>query len=429
MPRAVAVDLWHLVLASDRHSDPGLLFLKEYKPMEEKMEIQFARRMSQLPPYLFGMINQIKMEKRWQGDDVIDLGMGNPVDPAPQLVIDKLVEVANDPKTHRYPAADGMRNLRREIAKSYIGDYGVTLDADAEVICTIGSKEGISHLCLALVGPGDTVLVPAPAFPIHVYAAIIAGGSVIRIALEGKESFVQRIADMCEHVYPRPKVLILNYPHNPTSMLGSKDLFQEIVVLAKKYGFMVIHDFAYSKITFDGYKAPSFLEVPGARDVGVEFGSFSKSYNMAGWRLGYCVGNQDIVGGLRKIKGYYDYGIFSAIQIAGIMALRHCDEQIAHQAAIYENRRNVLCEGMERIGWPVTLPRAGMFVWAKIPEPFDKMGSMAFSIQMMNQANVALAPGIGFGEEGEGYVRIALVENEHRIRQALRQMKRAMQDI
>ncbi len=397
--------------------------------MEEKFSIEFARRMSQLPPYLFGMINKMKMEKRWNGDDVIDLGMGNPVDPAPQPVIDKLVEVANDPKTHRYPVADGMRNLRREIAKNYQQDYDVTLDADDEVICTIGSKEGISHLCLALIGPGDTVLVPAPAFPIHVYAAIIAGGSVLRIALEGEDSFVKRIAMMCENVYPRPKVLILNYPHNPTSALADTDLFKEVVQLAKKYDFMVIHDFAYSKITFDDYRAPSFLEIPGARDVAVEFGSFSKSYNMAGWRLGYCVGNPQIVAGLRKIKGYYDYGIFSAIQIAGIVALRHCEEDITRQAAIYQGRRDVMCEGLERIGWPVTPPKAGMFVWAKIPSPFDKIGSMEFSIQMMERANVALAPGIGFGEEGEGYVRIALVENEHRIRQALRQMKRAMTDM
>jgi alanine-synthesizing transaminase len=403
--------------------------MKEDDPMEETINIEFARRMSQLPPYLFGMINKMKMEKRWNGDDVIDLGMGNPVDPAPQPVIDKLVEVANDPKTHRYPVADGMRNLRREIAKNYQQDYDVALDADDEVICTIGSKEGISHLCLALIGPGDTVLVPAPAFPIHVYAAIIAGGSVLRIALEGEEAFVKRIAMMCENVYSRPKVIILNYPHNPTSALGSVELYREVVNLAKKYGFMVIHDFAYSKITFDGYKAPSFLEVPGARDVAVEFGSFSKSYNMAGWRLGYCVGNPQIVAGLRKIKGYYDYGIFSAIQIAGIVALRHCEEDVSKQAAIYQSRRDVMCEGLERIGWPVTPPRAGMFVWARIPAPYDKMGSMEFSIQMMERANVALAPGIGFGEEGEGWVRIALVENEHRIRQALRQMKRAMTDM
>jgi len=396
---------------------------------QDKQPIQFARRMSQLPPYLFGMINQMKMEKRWQGDDVIDLGMGNPVDPAPEPVISKLVEVANDPKTHRYPVAYGMRNLRLEIAKNYKKDYGVTLDADSEVLCTIGSKEGISHLCLAIIGPGDTVLVPAPAFPVHIYAAIIAGGSVLRIPLEPEEKFLEQLETMCANVYPRPKVLILNYPHNPTGVLGSMALYERVVYLAKKYKFMVIHDFAYNKITFDGYVAPSFLQVPGAMDVGVEFGSFSKSYNMAGWRLGYCVGNPEIVGGLRKIKGYYDYGIFSAIQIAGIVALRHCDEDVARQAQIYQNRRDVMCEGLERMGWPVNQPKAGMFAWVKIPPPFDKMGSMEFSIQMMKRANVALAPGIGFGEEGEGYLRIALVENEHRIRQALRQMKRAMKEL
>lgn len=396
---------------------------------EQKPNITFAGRMAQLPPYLFGMINQMKMEKRWNGDDVIDLGMGNPVDPAPGLVIEKLVEVANDPKTHRYPVAYGMRNLRIEIAKSYAKDYGVELDPDAEIICTIGSKEGISHLCLALIGPGDTVLVPAPAFPVHIYAAIIAGGSVLRIALDEETAFLERLETMCANVYPRPKVLILNYPHNPTAVLGTLSLYERVVHLAKKYGFMVIHDFAYNKITFDGYVAPSFLQVPGARDVGVEFGSFSKSYNMAGWRLGYCLGNKEMVTGLRQIKGYYDYGIFSAIQIAGIVALRHCDEDVTHQAQIYQSRRDVLCDGLERMDWPVERPKAGMFAWAKIPPPFDKMGSMAFSIEMMKRANVALAPGIGFGEEGEGYLRIALVENEHRIRQALRQMKKAMREM
>lgn len=396
---------------------------------EQKPKIEYARRMHQLPPYLFGMINQMKMEKRWKGDDVIDLGMGNPVDPAPELVISKLVEVATDPKTHRYPVAYGMRNLRIEIAKTYVKDYGVVLDPETEIICTIGSKEGISHLCLALIGPGDTVLVPAPAFPVHIYAAIIAGGSVLRIPLDEETVFLERLEMMCKNVSPRPKVLILNYPHNPTGVLGSLALYERVVYLAKKYAFMVIHDFAYSKITFDGYKAPSFLQVPGAMDVGVEFGSFSKSYNMAGWRLGYCAGNREMVAGLKNIKGYYDYGIFSAIQIAGIVALRHCDEDVSAQAAIYQSRRDVLCEGLERMNWPVEKPRAGMFVWTKIPEPFNKMGSMEFSIEMMEHANVALAPGIGFGEEGEGYLRIALVENEHRIRQALRQMKRAMKQI
>jgi len=388
--------------------------------------IRFAQRMSQLPPYLFGMINKSKMEKRRRGDDVIDLGMGNPIDPAPTTVSEKLSEVAQDPKTHRYPAADGLRSLRREIAVRYRQDYGVELDSDAEVICTIGSKEGISHLCLALVGPGDNVLVPAPAFPVHIYAAIIAGGSVIRIMLDEDEAFVRRIADMCRNVAPRPKLLILNYPHNPTAMLGSPDLFREIVRLARRWDFMVIHDFAYAKIAFDGYRPPSFLEVPGAREVGVEFGSFSKTYNMAGWRLGYCVGNRQIIEGLAKIKGYYDYGIFSAIQVAGIMALRHCDAEIEEQVAKYQLRRDILCEGLEKMGWEINRPRAGMFVWARLPHPLDAMGSMQFALRLMEEGNVAVAPGIGFGEEGEGYLRLALVENEHRIRQALRQMRRAL---
>jgi alanine-synthesizing transaminase len=391
--------------------------------------IRFSQRMEQLPPYLFGMINRMKTEKRRQGDDVIDLGMGNPIDPAPEAVTHKLCDVAQDPKTHRYPAADGLAHLRREIVLNYQKDYGVELDSDAEVIVTIGSKEGISHLCLALVGPGDTILVPAPAFPIHIYAAIIAGGSVIRVPLGDQHTFLNRIKQMCENILPRPHLLILNYPHNPTAELVSVDFFREIVALAQKYRFMVIHDFAYAKIAYDGYKPPSFLEVPGARTVGVEFGSFSKTYNMAGWRLGYCVGNQKIIEGLAKIKGYYDYGIFAAIQVAGIVALRDCQAEVDEQVEKYRQRRDILCKGLEKMGWSVNKPRAGMFIWVKMPDAFFKIGSMQFAIQLMQEANVAVAPGIGFGEEGENYLRLALVENDHRIRQALRQMRRALPKI
>lgn len=397
--------------------------------MAEQSIVRFAQRMEQLPPYLFGMINNMRMKKRAEGHDVIDLGMGNPIDPAPEAVTRKLCEVVQDPKSHRYPVAAGLRNLRNEIAKFYQRDYGVYLDCEKEVICTIGSKEGISHLSLALVGPGDTVLVPAPAFPIHIYAAIIAGGNVIRIPLAEEDVFLGRIATMCESLYPSPKVLILNYPHNPTGALASLDLFSEVVQLARKYRFMVVHDFAYGKITFDGYRAPSLLQVDGAREIGVEFGSFSKSYNMAGWRIGYCVGNREIIEGLAKIKGYYDYGIFSAIQIAGIVALRDCESDVVHQAGVYEKRRDVLCAGLRRIGWPVNEPKAGMFVWTRIPEPYHAMGSMAFAVKLMEEANVAVAPGIGFGEEGEGYLRLALVENEHRIRQALRQMGKVLRGL
>lgn len=394
--------------------------------MEQDNIIRFASRMDYLPPYLFGMINKMKMDKRRNGDDVIDLGMGNPMDPTPDAVIEKLVNVAQDPKSHRYPESSGLPNLKKEIAKYYDRHYNISLDADKETYFTIGSKEGISHLCLAIMGPGDCVLVPAPAFPIHIYASVIAGANVMRIPLEPENGFLDRIIKVCEACYPSPKVLMLNYPHNPTGVVTDKNFFREIVKLAKRFKFMVINDFAYAKITYDGYVAPSFLEIEGAKDVGVEFGSFSKSYNMAGWRLGYCVGNEKIVEALGKIKGYFDYGIFSAIQVAGLIALRDCDDTIPELAKIYENRRDVLCSGLERIGWDIERPKAGMFVWAKIPEPFNKMGSMEFAIQLMNNGNVAVAPGAGFSEEGEGYLRLALVENEERLRQAVRQMKKAM---
>jgi len=391
--------------------------------------IQCAPRMAQLPPYLFGMINSMKMEKRMRGEDVIDLGMGNPIDPTPDPVIRKLCAVVQDPKSHRYPVATGLRNLRREIARHYQRDYGVALDSESEVICTIGSKEGISHLCLAIVGPGDTVLVPSPAFPIHIYASVIAGGNVLRIPLTSEAECIARIAQVCETFYPPPKVLMLNFPHNPTAALASVDFFREVVALAKRYGFMVVQDFAYAKITFDGYVAPSFLEIPGAIAVGVEFGSFSKSYNMAGWRIGYCVGNRTIIEALAKIKGYYDYGIFSPIQIAGIVALRECDATVSRQAGTYQKRRDILCHGLAQMGWEVEIPGAGMFVWVRIPPPYDSLGSMEFALRMIERANVAMAPGIGFGQEGEGYLRLALVENEHRLRQALKQFRQVLQEM
>jgi alanine-synthesizing transaminase len=406
-----------------------LLSIVEEKIMQPTTNIRFSERMSQLPPYLFGMINRMKMERRWNGEDVIDLGMGNPLDPAPDTVISKLCEVAQDPKTHRYPIAGGMRNLRREIALYYKRNYDVDLVSEDEVICTIGSKEGISHLCLALVGPGDTVLVAAPAFPIHVYAAVIAGASVIRVPIASQDEFLSRITTMCESLTPVPRLLMLNYPHNPTGTLASKAFFTQVVALARRYGFMVVNDFAYARITFDGYTAPSLMEVPGAMDVAVEFGSFSKSYNMAGWRIGYCVGNAKIIEGLGKIKGYYDYGIFSPIQIAGIVAMRDCEDDIAAQAGAYQHRRDVMCEGLERMGWPVEKPKAGMFVWVEIPEPWRRMGSVKFAVEMMQRANVAVTPGAGFGEEGDGYLRLALVENENRIRQGLKQMRRALMEM
>ncbi|MCG8473139.1 MAG: aminotransferase class I/II-fold pyridoxal phosphate-dependent enzyme [Desulfobacterales bacterium] len=394
--------------------------------MHEKKNVRYSERMEHLPPYLFGMINKMKMEKRRNGLDVIDLGMGNPVDPAPDKVTEMLCKVANDPKSHRYPVAGGIKHLKQELSIMYDKEYGVSLNPDSEVITTIGSKEGVSHLCLALMGPGDTVMVPTPAFPIHIYAAIIAGANVVRVPMADDETMLRQIANLCDSMYPTPKVLMLNYPHNPTGQVTNTDFFKEVVKLAKRYRFMIIQDFAYARVTFDGYKAPSIFEVDGAKDVAVEFGSFSKSYNMAGWRMGYCVGNTDMIKGLEKIKGYYDYGIFTAIQAAGIVALRECEPNITEQVEIYKKRRDTLCEVLQRMEWEVTPPKAGMFVWVKIPERYkNTQDSMAFALELMEKANVAVAPGAGFSREGEGYLRLALVENEERIRQALRQIRQA----
>lgn len=388
--------------------------------------VKLSHRMSMLPPYLFGSINKLKDRKRRDGVDIIDMAMGNPTDPTPQPIVDKLCEVVNDARNHRYSAASGIYNLRREVAKYYQASWDVTLDPDTEVIATIGSKEGFSHLCLALLGPGDTAFVPTPSFPIHAYAVVLAGGNYIGVPVMDDEGFLRRVADLCATLLPKPKVLFLNYPHNPTSHTVDGDFFVEAVKLAKKYRLILVHDFAYGQLCFDGYKAPSFLATEGAKDVGVEFTTMSKTFNMAGWRIGYCCGNPKIVGALGAIKGYYDYGIFQAIQIASIIGLRSCSDFAQEQALKYENRRNILLGGLERIGWTgVEAPRAGMFVWARMPEPFLAMGSMEFARRLMEDAEVAVAPGLGFGPEGEGYVRLALIENTQRIQQAIRQMKRA----
>jgi alanine-synthesizing transaminase len=386
--------------------------------------VTFSDRMDQLPPYLFGRLNKIKLEKRKAGIDMIDLAMGNPSDATPQPVVDKLCEVVNDPRNHRYSVASGIYNLRREIARYYSRQYGVALDPESEVLCTIGSKEGVSHLSLVLLGPGDTALVPVPAFPIHVYSCVIAGASIVRVPIVEDEQFLRNVDGLCRTLKPAPKVIMLNYPHNPTTKTVDLPFFEEVVRIAKRRKLIIVHDHAYGRVTFDGYTAPSFLQAKGAKDVGVEFGTLSKSYNMAGWRVGYCVGHPRIVEALGKIKGYYDYGLFQAIQIAAIIALRDCDDTIGEQAAIYERRRNCLCEGLAAIGWEVERPKASMFIWVRIPEPYRAMGSMDYSIRLMEEANVVVSPGIGFGPEGEGWLRIALVENEDRIRQAVRQIKR-----
>ena len=390
--------------------------------------VPVAERVKRLPPYLFGKINKLKYEKRVAGVDVIDLGMGNPTDAPDPLIIEKVSEAMRDPRNHRYSVSQGIANLRREVAKRYWKKYGVRLDPDSEVLACIGSKEGFSHMCLALMGPGDTAVVPSPSFPIHVYAVMLASGNVIAMDCRDPQKFLSNIAYTCEHLYPKPKVVIVNFPHNPSTTVVDPEFFVELVALAKRYGFLVMSDFAYADIGFDGYQAPSFLAAPGAHDVGVEFTTMSKGYSMAGWRIGFCCGNPEMVRALSTIKGYYDYGIFQPVQIAAIIAMRHCDAAVESMAVEYQKRRDVLCEGLKRQGWQLEIPKAGMFVWAKIPEKFSDTGSIDFAMQLLDEAGVAVSPGRGFGEEGEGYVRMAIVENAQRLRQAVRQMERFMKE-
>ncbi|HEX4148057.1 MAG TPA: aminotransferase class I/II-fold pyridoxal phosphate-dependent enzyme, partial [Pirellulales bacterium] len=359
--------------------------------------------------------------------DVIDLGMGNPAEPPHDLIIEKLIEAARDPRNHGYSQSLGITNLRREVASKYVRKHGVRLDPQREVVVCLGSKEGFSHLCLALMGPGDTAIVPAPYFPVHVYAVALAAGNVITLEVANSEKFLANIAYTCEHLQPKPKLLIINYPHNPSTVTIEPEFYVEVVKLARRYGFMVISDLAYADIAFDGYQPPSFLAAPGAADVGVEFTTMSKGYNMAGWRVGFCAGNADMVRALGTIKAYYDYGMFQAIQIAAIMALRHGEAAVEAQAAIYQSRRDVLCEGLRRIGWEVTPPRAGMFVWAKVPEAWARrMSTLDLAMKLLEEGDVAVSPGTGFGPAGEGYLRLALVENENRLRQAVRQIGRCL---
>ena len=389
------------------------------------IRIEPAQRITRLPPYLFGRLNALKLAERQAGVDIIDLGMGNPPDGAPQVVIDKLCEAVQDKRNHRYSASRGIKGLRREIVNKYERNWNVQLDPETEVLACIGSKEGFSHLCLAMMGPGDTAIVPDPAFPIHNYAVALAGGNVVSVPLGNDEKFIKNVAMVIENMYPKPKLLILNYPHNPTAITVDEGFFEPVVELAKRFGVAVINDFAYGETCFDGYNAPSFLSVKGAKDIGVEFITMSKPYNMAGFRIGFVAGNKDMIDYLATIKGYYDYGIFQAIQIAGIIALRHCNEEIVAQNQRYQSRRDVVCEGLRRIGWEVEKPRATMFVWTRVPEEHSKgKGTIDYAMDLMENAAVAIAPGRAFGERGEGYMRIALVENEQRLRQAIRNISR-----
>ncbi|PHS02881.1 MAG: aminotransferase [Blastopirellula sp.] len=394
---------------------------------ETPFEINLAQRVLRLPPYMFGRINNLLYQKRRAGSDVIDLGMGNPSDPPEEFVMEKMCEAVNNPNNHGYSKSNGIRNLRREVASKYLKKYGARLDPETEVMSCLGSKEGFSHMCLALMGPGDTAIVPAPYFPVHMYAVALASGNVIALDVNDSEKFLSNVAYTCEQLYPKPKLLILCYPHNPSTAIIEPEFYLDVVKIAKKYGLMVISDFAYADIAFDGYKPPSFLSAPGAKDVGVEFTTMSKGYNMAGWRVGFCCGNSEMIRGLGTIKGYYDYGMFQAVQIAAIVALREGDAAVEQQSKIYQGRRDVLVDGLRRLGWEVESPKAGMFLWAKIPEKWtNKMSTMDFAMMLLEKGDVAVSPGSGFGPLGEGYLRMALVENENRLRQAVRHISRCL---
>ena len=376
-------------------------------------------RIKRLPPYVFAIVNNLKMEARRKGEDIIDLGMGNPDGATPKHIVDKLVEAAKKPKNHRYSASKGITQLRMAISEWYKKRHDVDLDPESEAVVTIGSKEGLSHLVLATVGPGDVVMTPTPAYPIHPYSVIIAGGEVRSVPIGPGIDFFEEMEKAFKTTWPRPKMLIINFPHNPTTqVVDGLEFFTRVVAFAKKNNVIVLHDLAYADLVFDGYQAPSFLQVPGAKDVGVEFFSLTKSYSMAGWRVGFCCGNKEIVGALVKIKSYLDYGMFQPIQIASIIALRGPQECVEDMRRVYERRRNILVKGLKQAGWMLEPPKATMFAWAGIPDPFKKMGSLEFCKLLIKEAGVAISPGIGFGEGGDSYVRFALVENEHRIRQA-----------
>ncbi len=383
-------------------------------------------RIKRLPPYVFSIVTAMKTEARARGEDIIDFGMGNPDQPTPSHIVDKAVEALTASKNHRYSVSRGIPKLRGAISNWYKRNYAVEIDPDSEAIVTIGSKEGIAHLALAVIGPGDVVLTPSPTYPIHPYSVIIAGGEIRSIPLMPGRDFFEEMQHATKQAWPRPKMLIINFPHNPTTEVVTLDFFQKVVDFAKENQLMVVHDLAYADLVFDGYKAPSFLQVPGAKDVGVEFYTLSKSYNMPGWRVGFCVGNREMIGALTKIKSYLDYGIFQPVQVASIVALngpQACVQEIIER---YRIRRDVLVDGLNRVGWKVEKPKATMFVWAKIPDAFSRMGSLEFSKYLLTKAKVAVSPGIGFGEYGDDWVRFALVENEHRTRQAIQGIKSAL---
>jgi alanine-synthesizing transaminase len=381
-------------------------------------------RIERLPPYVFNVIGEMRQKARAAGEDVIDFSMGNPDQPTPDHIVKKLVETANREDTHRYSQSKGIPRLRRAMANWYKTRYEVDLDPESEVITTIGSKEGLAHLAMATLGPGDAVLVPNPAYPIHPYGFVIAGADIRHVPLLPGEDFFGELVKAIETSWPRPKMLVLNFPANPTAMCVELDFFEKVVEIAREHNIWVVQDIAYADIVFDGYVAPSILQVKGAKEIAVEFFSLSKSYNMPGWRVGFAAGNKELIGALARIKSYLDYGTFTPIQVAAIAALEGDQDCVNDIRDMYQSRRDVLCEGLNALGWPVEKPKATMFVWAKIPEQYLEMGSLEFAKKLIRDANVAVSPGIGFGQYGDDHVRFALIENEHRTRQALRNIKR-----
>jgi len=380
-------------------------------------------RILRLPPYVFNIVNELKAAARQRGEDIIDFGMGNPDQPTPQHIVDKLVEAAQRGDTHRYSVSKGIPRLRRAITTWYKRRYDVDLNPDKEAIVTIGSKEGLSHLALATVDKGDAVLVPNPSYPIHAYGFVIAGADIRHVPLVPGGDFFAELEKAIKNAWPKPKMLVLNFPGNPTAQCVELDFFEKVIAVAKEHGIWVIHDLAYADIVFDGYQAPSIMQVPGAKDVAVEFFTLSKSYNMPGWRVGFMVGNPTLVGALARLKSYFDYGTFTPIQVASILALEGPQDCVEEIRLMYQKRRDVLCHGLHAAGWMVEVPKATMFVWAKIPPLYQALGSLEFTKKLLSEAKVAVSPGIGFGEYGDGYVRFSLIENEHRTRQAVRSIK------
>ena len=383
-------------------------------------------RIQRLPPYVFNITGEMKVAARRRGEDIIDFGMGNPDGATPKHIVDKMIEAAQKPATHRYSVSRGVPRLRKSICMWYKSRYDVDLDPESEAIVTIGSKEGIAHLCLAILDSRDTVLVPNPSYPIHIFGPVIAGAHVVSVPVHNQEGFLAELEALIPRMTPRPKALIVNFPSNPTTECVELPFLARLVELAREYGFHVIHDIAYADIAFDGYKPPSILQVPGAKDVAVEFFTLSKSYNMPGWRVGFMVGNPVLVSALARLKSYFDYGTFTPIQVASIAALEGPQQCVAEICNNYRSRRNVLVEGLNKAGWQVALPKATMFVWARIPEPYRGLGSLEFSKLLLTEAKVAVSPGIGFGDYGDNHVRFALIENEERTRQALRGIKQML---